>query len=206
VLGILKFRDLALASRLIFLLISYVFLKEVAAILIARLTSYNLSFYKFLSPVDFLITLSIFVFIPAMRGLRGLLFITGLLVVCFYFINLIYLQPPGFGIDSNFKMVRSAFLVFLSLILFYRLMANPDEETVFRKSAFWFCSALILFYVFNIFYWGVFNYGLARKVNYTSKLVLFFEVSNYILYSFLTISMFVNNFRYNQVYDARSRD
>src|SRR5258708_6407117 len=123
VLGMLRIRRLALASKFILLLIGYVFVKELIANFLAHKFSFNLSFYKFLSPVDYLLTLFIFFFIPLMKKMRWLIYILGVLVIVFYFYNLIFLQPPGQGIDSNFKMVRSVALVLLSLILFYRMIS-----------------------------------------------------------------------------------
>jgi hypothetical protein len=193
--GVLKYKHLPKAGRILFYLIVFIFFKEISARILANKFQFNLSFYQYLSPVDYILTFAVFFTIPFLKKFRRVFFVTGLIVIAFYFLNLSLWQVPGKGIDSNFKLVRSFFLVLYSLILFYNLIAISNGGNIFKNSQFWFASGILIFYVFSIFYWGVFNYYLGNKpMVMTKALRPIFEISNYLLYFFFAISLWLHNF------------
>ncbi len=199
VIGAFKYRTLSVPGRFLFLLVAYTLVKEISAFIIAKTTGYNLSFYKYLSPVDFLLTMAVFWNIPTLVNRRLILSTISVIVIVFYFLNLFIWQPPGKGVDSNFKLLRSFFLVMVTLLLFFGMAKNIYSIDFWKNSEFWFGSAILIFYVVNIFYWGVYNYYLGNK-QLIMKQVLrpTFDLSNYIFYGFLGIALWFDSFLYSK--------
>lgn len=195
VVGLVKFKGLSGPGKALFILVSFVFIKETAAFIIGRKLRYNLSFYKYLSPIDFILTINILLRIKVLEQSKKILLAISATVVVFYIINLIILQPPGKGIDSNFKLIRSFFLIIASLLLFYKMAKYVYAISIWQNSEFWLCAAILIFYVINIFYWGVFNYYLGNKQAVIKEVVRpAFEYANYVFYTMLGVSLFYDNF------------
>lgn len=195
VVGLVKFKNLSRPGKALFVLVSYVFIKEISAFIIGRKLGYNLSFYKYLSLIDFILTINILLRIKVLEQSKRPLLVISATIVIFYVVNLIVLQPPGKGIDSNFKLVRSFFLVLISLLFFYRMTGCVYKISIWSNSDFWFCTAILIFYVISIFYWGVFNYYLGNKQAVIKEVVRpVFEYANYVFYSMLGAALFYDNF------------
>jgi hypothetical protein len=194
-IGIIRFKALSIPAKTLWALFIYIFLKEVSASLLAYQVGYNLSFYQLMSPLDFCLTAFIFASIGIMQSFRKHILIASIIVFVFFFLNLFVWQPPGSGADTNFKMFRSFFLIIFSLALFTRLSDNADMGNIFKKSSFWVGAGVMIFYTFNIFYWGAYNYFLGHNKGIMNSLLrpMFIGV-NYILYVFLAIALFLNRF------------
>jgi lysylphosphatidylglycerol synthetase-like protein (DUF2156 family) len=195
VIGSLKFRGLKAPGKLLWLMMIYILVKELLASYLAAKIHNNLSYYQVLSPVDFCFTLLLLGSLPPMKNVHRYLWLIGLIVVAFFFLNVSIWQPPGKGADTNFKMFRSFFLVLLSLVLFARLNYRADDKSIFSKSIFWISTGLIVFYSFNIFYWGAYNYFLHHNPAILNGFLRsFFIAANYILYICFSIALLLNNF------------
>jgi hypothetical protein len=183
------------ASRWLTVLFIYIIIKEIAAKLFAHYTGSNLEFYRLTGIIDFILTSLVFLSIPAMQAVRKVIYILAAAVFCFYLVSLFKWEPPQGKADTYFKLVRNFVLVGFALLLFMRLYRHIDEETIFRKSSFWVAAGCLVFYCFSIFYWGVFNYYVAKeKAMMTDVLRPVFTVANYILYTFLAIAIRLNKF------------
>ncbi len=194
VIGLVKFKNLSHPGKALFVLVSYVFIKEITAFIIGRKLEYNLSFYKYLSLIDFILTINILLRIKVLEQSKKTLLAISVIVVIFYVVNLIIFQPPGKGIDSNFKLIRSFFLVLISLLFFFRMTAYVYKISIWSNSDFWVCTAILIFYVISIFYWGVFNYYLGNKQVVIKEVVRpVFEYANYIFYAMLGAALFYDN-------------
>jgi hypothetical protein len=191
--GTILFRKNEKPGRFLLLLFVYVFLKEFLAAYLAVKFRNNLSYYQLLGPVDACLIILIIGSFPIMKNLRKFLVLNALLIFVFYFVNLIFLQPPGTGADTNFKVFRSFFMVLLSLIIFIRLNNTVGDIPLFKRTAFWVGAGMLIFYTFNIFYWGFFNYLLVHK-NFVLDQVLrpMFISVNYIMYLTFIVAIFSN--------------
>lgn len=192
IIGVLKYKHLLLPAKILFYLIVFIFLKEAIAFTISFF-GYNLSFYQYLSLIDFVIIAVMLLNTKELKKDRWYILSIICIIFVFYFVNLLVWQPPGKKIDSNFKLLKSFFLVSFSLILYRRLLEFPSDN-ILTKSLFWIGSGILIFNVINIFYWGVFNYYIGDKNSVLIQIRPFFNIANYIMYSFFSIAIFFNRF------------
>lgn len=196
VAGALRFRMLSMPARWLWALFIFILTKEGVAIIMAASGRANLDFYKFLGPVDFVLTAMVFLTIPLMKRASRLLFFLSVLVLVFYLLNITFWQPLGRGqADTNFKLVRSTALIVFSLVLFLMLARHADEMSLYSKSNFWLCVGVITFNATSIFYWGAYNYFLNHN-SQTFEAIFrpVFITANYIQYGLLAFALFRNNF------------
>lgn len=205
-IGAVKFQRLSFTSRLIFFFIVYIIAKELIADNIAKLYNFNLHFYQLFAPVDFLFLVYIYWNIVEFNKYRGVLLTICMITISFFFLNIAVLQPLYSGIDSYFKLLRSFFLVLISLLLFHSAVLNLPPHPLHKKSMFWFNIGVLIFYSLSIFYWGLFNYDYIQKERPVINPAIrkMFEIGNYALYSFLAISIWINNF--STLEDNKSSD
>lgn len=189
------YKRLLLVEKIIFFFILFIFLKESTAYCLAIYYKYNLKFYKFLSPLDFLFISSAVWHIPIMKKHNVLILLFTLLIILFYGLNFLFFQKTNIKIDSNLKLLKSILLIIYSLLLLFAFVSHPDEKLIFSKSIFWFGTGLLIFNIISIFYWGMYNYFL-HVINDKLKLLLrlTFELANYFMYFSLATSIFFNNF------------
>jgi len=193
-IGLYKSRRLLLPARLLWLLLVFITVKELVALYYSHTHGSNLRFYQYLSPADFLWTAGVFFTLPLMSRHRSLIISLSLLVFLFYLANLLFLEIPGKGADANFKLVRSSVLVLFSLLLFRRLIDTVSNRPLYKKSEFWIAVGIIFFYLFNIFYWGCYNFLLKHPNKpFQSLLRQLFIYTNYLLYLSYGIAVYLNH-------------
>jgi hypothetical protein len=193
--GAFKFKRLLKPGRFLLTLVLYVFIKEFSAFLINKTFGYSLDYYKYLSSIDFILTMIVFLNIPILKSKQTLLLIILLAGIGFYFLNIFIWQPPGKGIDSYFKIGKSFLLIICALVLLFCLTKYINQQNPLKSSEFWFSSGTLIFYTVSMFYWGIFNYNLANKQAIMKQILRpLFEYSNYILYGCITFSLWMNNF------------
>lgn len=119
--GVFKIKRLSKPALLLFILILFVLFKELSAFLLSKYFSYNLSFYRYLSPVDFTITILIFLSIPILKPYRFINLTILSIGILFYLVNTFVLPPKANSIDSYFKMTRAFLLILSSLLLLFQI-------------------------------------------------------------------------------------
>lgn len=80
-------------------------------------------------------------------------------IACLIFIeviNIIFFQPPN-ETPTNIMNIESVLLVILSLKLFIDIREKPVYENIVNEGVFWFNSAVLLYYSFDILFWGFHN-------------------------------------------------
>jgi len=192
VIGAWRYKYLLRPAKILFYLIVFILLKESVAFTISFF-GYNLFFYQYLSLIDFVIISVIFLVSPELKGDKWIIISATSIISIFYVINLLFLQPPGKIIDSNFKLIKGLFLVLYSMLIYRRLLEFPSEN-IFGKSIFWIASGILVFNVVNIFYWGIFNYYLGNKKSVLLQIRPFFDFANYIMYISFSVSIYLNKF------------
>jgi hypothetical protein len=68
-------------------------------------------------------------------------------------INILFIQPATDS-PTNIMNIESVLLVILSLNLFNSLREKPVYDNILGEGIFWFNSAVLLYYSFDIFFWG----------------------------------------------------
>ena len=78
--------------------------------------------------------------------------------------NTMYFQPLHYS-NTNIMILESVFLVFFSLILFSEIKDDRMYDNLLREGIFWFNSAILLYYTFNILVWGFHSIQVYNLVN-----------------------------------------
>lgn len=107
--------------------------------------------------------------------------------------NTVYLQPLLVS-NTNIMIAESVLLVALSLGLFIRIRETPVYNNILKEGVFWFNSAVLVYYSFNILVWGFHNikiYQLKNPPNIIYNINLLFSGLLYLVYA---ASVFLNYF------------
>ncbi len=194
IVGLFRFSRNHTSGRLLTVLFVYILCKEVYAAYLASRFNDNLSYYKYLGLLDACLIILIIGSIPIMSQYRKLLIVLGACIVLFYLVNLFYFQPPGKGVDTYFKIFRSVMFVLLSLITLVRINNTVDEKPLLNRYEFWISLGMLVFYSFNIFYWGLFNYFLQHKSDIHDQLLRpMFIIVNYFMYVAFIIAVLLSS-------------
>ncbi|HYE55553.1 MAG TPA: hypothetical protein VD996_11940 [Chitinophagaceae bacterium] len=188
--GVAKYKSLESVGKLIFFFLVYINIKEAIALLLAQRTNYNLHFYQIAAPIDFLFLMFIYCNLHESKRLRWTIVSIALVVITFFIINLTSLQPLGKTVDTYFKLVRSFFLVLISLMVFQNILQRRDGLRLKDSSTFWFNTGVLIFFSTSIFYWGLYNYSLTLKGFAIPGIIRrLYEFSNYCMYLMFIVAL-----------------
>jgi hypothetical protein len=112
--------------------------------------------YHVFTPFEYAIYVIIFNHFMARRKWQTLLKASAIGLMLFEVINSLFFQSLR-ETNTNVMIVESAFLVLLSLLLFLIIRETPSPGNLLREGVFWFNSAVLCYYSFNILIWGFHN-------------------------------------------------
>lgn len=187
--GAWYYRRLSFPSRILLFAILYIFIKESGAMVLSNLFKYNLSYYRYLGIVDFLVVALVFYLNFQQTWMRRTTAVLSLLLVL-YFIrrSLVYDEA---SMDTEFRMLRGVALVLLSLIGYMQILQSLETQSLIRVPFFWFCTGVLIFYALSIFYWGFYKtfQETNNAVNYYRIVRTVFDWGNYLMYLMFLISL-----------------
>lgn len=105
-------------------------------------------------------------------------------------VNAAFFQPPG-KTPTNIMDIESVLLIILSLKLFIDIREKPVYEDVLNEGVFWFNSAVLFYYSFDILFWGIHKlvYRLDNPPVIIYNALLLFSGLLYVIY---ILSIFLN--------------
>lgn len=109
--------------------------------------------YHIFTPIEYTIYVIIFINFIQNNKLNILLWTSALLLLLFEIGNTIFFQPLQ-ETNTNTMIAESTLLVILSLRLFLKIRATPSQQNILKRGDFWFASAVLCYYAFNILIWG----------------------------------------------------
>jgi len=108
--------------------------------------------YLIFTPVEYFIYAMIYkIFLNDKKWTR-ILFISFACLIVLEIVNTIFYQR--LSIPTNIMSIESVLLVILSLKLFIKIREEPVYENVLNEGVFWFNSAVLVYYSFDILIWG----------------------------------------------------
>lgn len=177
--GIYHYGRLIKPTRILFWLLVYTFISELAALYIKHAIGNNVYIYHLYNPIQY--SLITYAFYLELRQYRFMLYSIFLFWV-FAIVNGIFWEPFLTMFCANLSITKSIFTSLWALLYFYELFRNVSEHKFTDYPLVWISIGLLVFNVTNILGLGLFNI-----LNSTDALTEVMRnvrsVTNYILYS-----------------------
>lgn len=188
VIGLIKFRRLDQATRILILLLGLTIGSEGLAFSFAKRHVNNMPIYHFYSPIELFISSLYFNYsVPALRK-NNIGWYIGLIGIVAGFLNAKYLQPLT-SFNSYFLLFEGFCILSLSLFAFYTILEN-EEFLIFKTPHFWICCIMMFFWGVTYASWSLYNTLGTRKIEvipYFGLLLLAFNVINYLAFGIVFI-------------------
>lgn len=165
--------------------------------LIARYFSFhrkpNGIVYVIFTPIEYYIYAMIYKMFFGDKKWTTILFISVACLIFLEVINTIFFQPT-YEIPTNVMNVESVLLVTLALKLFISIREKPVYENVLSEGVFWFNSAVLLYYSFDILIWGFHSivYHLQDPPMIIYHILLLFSGFLYVVYAISVLLNYVS--------------
>ncbi len=145
--------------------------------------------YIIFTPVEYLIYAVIFNLFLADKLWTKIIFASVACLIILEAVNTEFIQ--GLATPTNIMNAEGVLLVVLSLKLFITISEKPVYENVLKESVFWFNSAVLIYYAFDVLIWGLHSlvYRLKDPPRVIYQLLLLFSG---LLYLAFTASVLLN--------------
>jgi hypothetical protein len=156
VISLLYFKKVDKTFRWVCLLIMLTLISELIAKYFSLHRKPNGVVYIIFTPVEYLVYAMIYISFFNDKKWSKILFTS---VACLIFaevVNTMFFQPV-IETPTNIMNIESVLLVILSLKLFINIREKPVYENVLSAGVFWFNSAVLIYYSFDILFWGFHN-------------------------------------------------
>ena len=153
-IGFLFFTKVETPFRWMAALVIITLASELTAKYVAfQLHESNSIVYHIFSPIEYSIYVQIFRLFLKHRKWESMLWLSAAALFAFEIVNTILFQPLS-ETNTNVMIAESVLLVLLSLLLFNRIREIPGYESIATEGVFWFNSAVLCYYSFNVLIWG----------------------------------------------------
>ncbi len=188
VLCILFFKNAQRPFRLLAVLVVLTLLSELTAKYVAYILHNNNMVYHFFTPVEFLFYVLIYQQFFSSKKWNYILWLCFAILVFSEIFNTIFFQPLNVD-NTNILILESIFLVAFSLSLFIKISESEYHQHLLKEGIFWFNSAVLFYYAFNILIWGFHSiqvYNLKNPPMFIYNFILVFSGLLYAIYAFAT--------------------
>lgn len=189
VTGLIRYKKLDKASKLIVWYIIVTFVMEGASMVAAIVYKNNLPIYHIYSPLQFLLLSVYFNQSPSNNRIKLAGWLIGIGGVLLSIANSLYLQPLN-ELNTNFIVLESFLIIAMSLFAFYKLLAS-DFMYVHLSPRFWFSAIFLVFWSFTFFYWlvGVLIYkSMPDKAIWLNIMIWFINIVTYSAFAAVFLS------------------
>lgn len=184
VISLLYFKKVDKTFRSVCLLTILTLISELIAKYFSFHRKPNGIVYIIFTPVEYFIYVVIYKTFFDEKKWAKILFISVACLVFAEVVNIIFFQPANEA-PTNIMNIESVLLVILSLKLFINIREKPVYENVLNEGVFWFNSAVLIYYSFDILFWGFHNivFRLSNPPTIIYNGLLLFSGLLYIVYA-----------------------
>lgn len=186
-IGIIKYRRVSIAFKILTLLIGTTFLSEsISRILAAKIHS-SIPVYHFFSPIEFIGFSAIYYQLINNNEIKKAIHILIWLFVFGAVIDTLFFETL-FIFPSKYLMISEAIYLVYALLGFRQMLLNPIQVPLYRQSFFWLNTALLI-YTSTIFLSdGLHDYFVHHHFG-TRTLNTFIYFTNIVFYTFLGVAI-----------------
>ena len=171
------FRKIEMPFRLLSMLIWVTLANEITAYGMSYSKGNNAIVYNLFIPVEFLFYVLIFHKVFYSKQWSIVAFCCFVLLVAEEIISAVFFHSLIHDQFVDTTTFESVLLVFLSLSLFLKMRSSIIFENLLLESVFWFNSAVLFYYGYNIIFWGLYENSqneLVYTVNFLLSGFLYF--------------------------------
>lgn len=196
--GILKWRSIDRAARMLAVLVCVTFCFELSALIAALVWGNNMPVYHVFSPVQLCLLIAYFSRLFQRHILRRLFPIFVSLIILLAVANTLWVQLWS-GLNSYFLLFESVVIVAFCIYAFFVFFSASGELHLLSYPHFWIVSTLFAFWCLTFSYWGLFRYLSIYFPSFLYRIYLLVSVVNTITYFSFAIIFLKGN------YDERNR-
>ncbi|MCR9154064.1 MAG: hypothetical protein NXI09_08145 [Bacteroidetes bacterium] len=193
VYGVRHFKKLAPAYRVLVLLLVTVTISETMSRIIAYQYNSTVPVYHFLIPFQIVFHSLIFKNLFIAKSASRLFLILGGIVLM---LSIAISINDGLFVFPSFNITWLSFYLILgTLYLFFQLVQNPSDKSLFSLAEFWFAMGTLFFYAGTFLIYGLYDYFTIdgrRLPSWVSKVTL---TLNWILYLSYFISIYLERIK-----------
>ncbi len=184
VISVVYYKGADKVFKLICVLIILTCISEFTALYFKYHKWYNGIVYNIFTPIEYFIYANIYSrFLNNKKWFKGLWISFAFLVIA-EILNILFLQNIN-RYPTNIIKLESVLLVYLSLQLFTSMRDKPVYENILREGVFWFNSAVLFYYSFDILTSAFYDImpSLAKPEKINGHLLLLFSGLLYITFA-----------------------
>ena len=155
--GVIRFKILDNASRIISILVCCALINESAAFYIGRVFHNNLALYSIYCFIEYWLLCLYFNKIIDIFIRKNIGIYIGLIGILLGIANIKYIQHLN-SYNSYFLFLEDLAVIGMSLFAFFRLLLTRDSLDLYKYPHFWFISILVFFWSITFLNWGLYNY------------------------------------------------
>lgn len=151
--------------------------------------------YHIFTPVEYGLYVIILSKIFESKRIIRLLYTSWIILILAECFNTFYFQPFE-QTNTNIMILESVFLVFFSLLLFLKIKDSVKYDNLLTEGVFWFNSAILVYYSFNILVWGFHSFKIYNMDNppvIIYKVNLLFSALLYLVMGYAIQLDYLNN-------------
>lgn len=190
--GIYYYKKVDAPYRWIAILMLLTLVSELVAKYIAfGLNVPNNVVYHVFTPLEYAIYILIFNSFLGRKAWTKFLWLSLGLLIALEIVNTLFFQPL-YVFNTNTITVENAFLVILSLILFLKIRQHPSQQNLLKDGVFWFNSAVLCYYAYNVLYQGLHKMQVYLLDNPPQIIYDFNMLFSGLLYLTFTFAIYLN--------------
>ena len=190
--GVICFRSCSKGFKAIAILLMVTFISEVAAkyLVFDGRFSNNIVYHIF-TPIEFILYAIIYNNFLGLTKWRKILIGSALFIIIAEVVNSAFFQELSLT-NTNTIILESVLLIILSLRLFLKIGESAIFQNITMSGVFWFNSAVLIYYSFNILVWGFHNIKVYQLKNPPTIIYQLLLVLSGILYLTFAISIMLH--------------
>jgi hypothetical protein len=189
-ISLVYFRRAEKAFKWLSVLITLTCISELTAKYVGLRYGSNAIVYDIFIPIEYFVYANIYSLFLKSKKWKKILLITTAVLFFGDIINVYFFQHTT-EVPTNTINIEMVMLVFLSLLLFINIREKPVYENIVTEAVFWFNSAVLFYYSFNILIWGFYGvfYNMKDPPESNSNMLL---LSSGLLYALYVFSIVLN--------------
>lgn len=188
-IGIFHFKKLSAPFKVLTVFLALTFADEIISAILAVNKISNSLLYTLYTPFHFLLLSLVCFLLSKTKFNRTLIIIFAALYSLFYFIYLSNFS--GKKLPFELILVDAFLLVCYSILGYYQLLQQPDEN-ILKNSSFWFYNSIVIFFCGSFVHWLSYPFLLNQPISFTIKFYFLGWIMNLIQYSLMAKTLLVN--------------
>lgn len=183
IVGLIYYRRMDKASKIIVLFVSSTFISEAIATFFAVKYHNNIVVFHVYNPIQTVLLSLYFNFSIEKFNKKNIGWIIAGFAVAFSIINSVFIQSIFKVFNSNVLIVESFLVIGMCLYSFYDLLLGDELIEIFSYKRFWYTALLLTFWSFTFCYWLVWHALFESTANNIQWLGVMIWVINVLCYS-----------------------